>query len=169
MHINGSNLMIFIEVDGKSKSIACATNHTLDVNMETISTSCKDSTGRFDTSEPGLTSWSMSTENLCSDCSKGATESDLVDIMLSRLPVKVVFGLEGDSANFLAGKIDAPAAGYSPKATGGVQYSGMAYITAFQKQAQNGQIATFSATFTGTGPIEKAGAIAALPTKAAKA
>lgn len=159
--------MVFVEVGGKAKSIACATNHTLDINMETISTSCKDSTGRFDTSEPGLTSWSMTTENLCSDCTKGATESDLADILFSRLPVKVVFGLEGDSQNFLEGKVDAPAAGYSPKTTGAVQYSGMAYITAFQKTAQNGQIATFSATFTGTGPIEKAGTIAALPTKAA--
>ena len=167
MHINGSNLMVFVEVEGKMKSIACATNHTLDVQMETISTSCKDSTGRFDTSEPGLTSWSMTTENLCSDCQKGATEETLFSIMMSRLPVNVVFGLEGDSSNFLEGKVDAPAAGYAPKATGAVQYKGQAYITAFQKTAQNGQIATFSATFTGTGPIEKAGAIAALPTKAA--
>lgn len=167
MHINGSNLMVFMTKGGKPTSIACATSHSLDINMETISTSCKDSTGRFDTSEPGLTSWSMTTENLCSDCSKGVSEADIFDAMMSRLPVDVVFGLEGDSANFLEGKVDAPDAGYKPMDTGSVQYKGKAYITSFQKTAQNGQIATFSATFTGTGKIEKAGAVAALPTKKA--
>lgn len=167
MHINGSNLMVFVKKGDSMTSIACATNHSLDVQTETISTSCKDSTGRFDTSEPGITKWSMTTENLCSDCAKGCTEEDLFSIMLSRIPVDVAFGLEGDSSNFLEGKVDAPSTGYKPMSTGGVQYKGKAYITSFTKTAQNGQIATFSATFTGTGPIEKAGAIAALPTKAA--
>lgn len=167
MHIQGNNLMVFAQKGDKMASIACATSHTLQIDTEVVSTSCKDSTGRFDTSEPGITKWSMTTENLCSDCTKGVTESDLFDMMLSRLPIDVCFGLEGDSANFLEGKVDAPEGGYKPMATGAVQYKGKAYITSFSKTAQNGQIATFSATFTGTGPIEKAGAIAALPTKAA--
>lgn len=167
MHINGSNLMMFVTKDGKLTSVACATNHTLDVQTETISTSCKDSSGgKWDTSEPGMSSWSMTTENLCSDCSKGVSEADLFEMMLSRLPVVVCFGLEGDSANLLEGKVEAPAAGYKPSDKY-PQYKGSAYITSFQKTAQNGQLATFSVTFTGTGKLEKTGAIAALPTKKA--
>ncbi len=156
MHYNGSNLMVFVEVNGTIKSIACATNHSMDINTEVISTSCKDADGgKWDSSEPGLSSWTMSTENLCSDCTKGATEADLVDIMLSRKPVVVVFGLEGNSPDYLDGKLeDAPATGWTPS-TKAPQYKGKAYITAFNKTAQNGQLATFSATFTGTGALQK--------------
>ncbi len=156
MHISGSHLMMFVEVNGSMKSIACATSHSLDINSEVISTSCKDSSGgKWDTSEPGMSSWTMSTENLCSDCSKGVTEETIVELMLSRKPVTICFGLEGNSPDFLEGKLeDAPATGWTPS-TKAPQYKGTAYITSFNKTAQNGQLATFSATFTGTGALQK--------------
>jgi len=61
--IKGGDLMLF--VDGKS--IAYATNHTLEINAETSDTSNKDEgAGDWATQEVTLLSWTASSENLYS-------------------------------------------------------------------------------------------------------
>lgn len=154
--IKGENLMVFTG----GKSIAFATSHTLELSLDSREISTKDSGGKWSEAEAGKISWSMQTENLVGNPGEGKGYDDLLDLMIAREPIDVVFALEGDSTNYDAGKLDAvPTGGWSAKATNGRK--GKAIITSLSLNAPNGEYATMSATFQGVGALEKLGAITA--------
>ena len=154
MITKGGDLMLFIDVNGTKKSIAFATNHTISISADTKETSTKDSGGLWQTSEVNMLSWTCSSENLIGDPMAGIGYDDLFDIMVSRKPVTGVFALEGDSTNYMEGKLGAaPAAGWKPKTDDG--YTGQMVITNLEKNAQNGENATFKVDFTGIGELTK--------------
>lgn len=158
--INGSDLMVFAEKGGKLQSIAFATNHQLQVTMDTKNTSTKDNgNGMWNNFEAGLMSWTMQTENLMSaTTSKGLSMNDLFDMMLSRTPVNTAFSLQKNNIDYTK-KLDeefvAPDGGWTPDETN--MYKGKALVTSFQMNAQNGEKSTASATFTGCGNLQKIG------------
>lgn len=149
MHYMGSDLMCFIN----KKSIALATNHTLEISAETISCSTKDNGGgEWETSEAGLLSYTISTENLIGDERNGAGYDDLFDILIKKQPIDIIFGLKStiaDRGTFY----EVSEGGWDPKANSG--YSGRVILTSLSLNAPNGDHATMSATFTGTGALKK--------------
>lgn len=145
----GQDLMVFVG----GKSIALATSHTLEISAETISCSTKDNGGgEWETSESGLLSFTMSTENLIGDERNGKGFDELFDMMIKKQPVDLVFTMKGTVAN-KGEYYEVPTGGWSPKTNSG--YSGKALITSLSLNAPNGEHATMSATFTGTGALKK--------------
>ena len=148
--IKGSDMMLFVG----GKSIAYATNHTLNISADTKETSSKDSGGKWQTSEVGVLSWTCSTENLCSDDGAGLGLEELLDMMMARKPITGVFALEGNSTDYYDGKLDAvPTDGWTAKA--GKGYTGQMIITNVDLNAPNGDNATFKVDFTGVGELKK--------------
>lgn len=143
--IKGGNLMLF--VDGKS--IAYATNHTLEISGETKDTSNKDEGGgNWASEEVGLLSWSATSENLYSMDGAGNNYEDLFDLMIAKTPIAAVFCLrnEADSVTTV------PQNGWT---TSTPKYQGNVVITSLSLNAPNGEYATFTANFTGVGALSK--------------
>lgn len=157
MFIKGESLMVFLE---SGKSIAFATGHTLNVNADVTSTATKDNGGgEWETNEISLLSWESTTENLCGDPRNGYSYDELFDLMIKKEPIKLVFGLKSTPAN-KGEYYEVPEGGWQPKANSG--YEGTALITALSLNANCGENATFSATFTGTGALKKLNTTAAV-------
>lgn len=156
--IKGGDLMLFLESGSESnltkKSIAFATNHTLNISADTKETSSKDSGGLWQTSEIGILSWTASSENLYADTGAGYGYDELFNMMVARKPIKAVFAIEGDSTDLNDNKLgNAPTGGWKPKAGNG--YEGSVIITGLSKNAPNGENATFTVDFTGVGELKK--------------
>lgn len=148
--IKGGDMMLFVG----GKSIAYATSHTLSINADTKETSSKDAGGKWQTSEVGILSWSASSENLCGDDIAGIGYDELFDYMIARQPIQGVFALEGNSTDYADNKLDkVPTDGWTPKTGDG--YTGKMTITSLEKNAPNGENATFTVQFTGTGALTK--------------
>ena len=135
--INGSDLMVFMG----GKSIAYATSHSLTISAETNDVTSKDSgNGDWSSATVKKFSWECSTENLYSK----EAYSQLYTAMIAKSPVTLVIDLkEGDTLQ---------EQGWTPVASG-TGYTGSAIITSLEMTAPDGDNATFSATFTGTGAL----------------
>lgn len=143
--IKGGNLMLFVE----GKSIAYATNHTLEISGETKDTSNKDEGGgNWASEEVGLLSWSATSENLYSTDGAGEKYADLFDAMVAKTPIAAVFCLrnEADSVTTV------PQNGWT---TSTPKYQGNVVITSLSLNAPNGEYATFTANFQGVGALTK--------------
>lgn len=160
MTLNGSDLMAFVERNGKKQSIAYATSHSLEINADTKDISTKDNgNGIWQNAEVGMLSWSVSSENLCClDDPHGLGYNDLVEIMLKREPIEIVFALQTSITDY-ADKIDkefeVPSDGWKYDATN--NYHGKAVITSLSLTAQNGEKANYSVQLQGAGALLKAG------------
>lgn len=152
--------MVFVKDGTTYKSIAFATNHTLDINMEQMDSSTKDNgVGYWTNAEPGMMSWSMSTENLMSDSAEnGLSYNDLFELMLKRETVEVYFSLQTNNVDYsakLGEEFEVPSTGWTYDSTN--NYHGKAFITSLSVTATNGEKASYSATFTGAGALLKSG------------
>lgn len=152
--IKGGDMMLFVN----GKSIGYATNHTLSINADTKETSTKDSGGKWQTSEVGVLSWTASSENLMSNDQEGNGYKNLVKLMIDRTVITGHFDLEGNSPNLDADKYDnVPKGGWTPRAIAATAYSkgyvGSMIITSIELNAPNGENATFTVNFTGTGAL----------------
>lgn len=151
--IKGGDLMLFVN----GKSIGFATSHSLSISADTKETTSKDSGGKWQSSEVGILSWTASSENLCADKAEGVGYDELFDMMIARKPITGVFALEGNSTDLAEGKLDkVKTGGWTPKASDG--YTGQMVITSLEKNAPNGENATFTAQFTGVGELKKVSA-----------
>lgn len=140
--IKGDELMVF---KGGS-ALAYATSHTLSITGNTIDIASKDN-GYWGSSDIGNITWEMSTENLYTDSDYDA----LFTAMVNKTPVTLVFAKAGNyDANGLASEGGSVQAW---TASGG--YTGSAVITSLTINANTGENATYSATFTGKGAITK--------------
>lgn len=143
MKIKGGNLMLF--VDGKS--ISYATNHTLEINGETASTSNKDEGGGdWSSDEVNILSWNASSENLYSEDGAGSNYDDLFDIMIAKQPVDAVFCKKSETVT------DVPTGGWTPSTP---KYTGKVIITSLSLNAPNGEYANYTAQFQGVGELKK--------------
>lgn len=151
--IKGGDLMLFVN----GKSIGFATSHSLSISADTKETTSKDSGGKWQSNEVGILSWTASSENLCADKAEGVGYDELFDMMIARKPITGVFALEGNSTDLAEGKLDkVKTGGWTPKASDG--YTGQMVITSLEKNAPNGENATFTAQFTGVGELKKVSA-----------
>lgn len=154
--IQGSDLMLFIGTGENKKSIGFATNHTFEISVETLDNASKDhSSGFWTGSIPKSASWTVSSENLFANEAEGVTFADLVAYLANRTAVSVEFTISAGGAQTAdTYGIVAPTGGWDPSiASGTVALTGSAYISGLSANAQNGEIATFTANFKGTGPL----------------
>ena len=171
--IKGGDLMLFLNKNVGTKeqpkyekvSIGYATSHSLSISADTKETSTKDSGGKWQTSEVGIISWTASSENLYANEAQGMTYSDLFDAMVARTPIDAVFGVEGNSNNTEADKLDNvptggwtidPREGANPKGEKRFpRYEGKVIITSIELNAPNGEDSSFTVQFQGTGALKK--------------
>lgn len=141
--IKGNDLMLF---DNQGKSIAYATAHTLSLSGETSDTSSKDH-GIWGAQEVTRVTWEITTENLYTE----DAFDTLMAAMLARTAIDVEFGLKAETGTGTV--VDGDYPNWTPKT--GSTYKGKAFITSLTANANNGENATFSATFSGAGKLEK--------------
>lgn len=142
--IQGGDMMLFVD----SKSIAYATNHTLEISGETQDTSNKDEgAGGWASNEVSILSWSASSDNLYSVDGEGNNFEDLFDLMIAKTPITAVFAKKSQASSV----VDVPTGGW----TAGVGYQGTVVITNLTLNAPNGEYATFTAQFQGVGALTK--------------
>ena len=140
----GDQLMLFVG----GKSIAFATAHTLTLTTNTTDIASKDH-GIYGAKDVSTITWEITTENLFAE----SDYATLVDSMLAGQAVDVVFA---NAASWVKTGIDNSSKTWTPDSAG-TQLSGKALITSLTANANTGENATFSATFTGVGAISKAG------------
>lgn len=141
--VKGGMLMLFVS----GQTVGYATNHTMNVNADLADTSNKDEGGGdWGAQEVNLLNWDLSTENMYAYEASGHTYDDLFDIMVSKAPVDVVFTRRTDSAITANGWAEDKTIPW---------YSGKAVINQLQLNAQNGEYANFTASFTGVGELKK--------------
>lgn len=142
--IKGRDLMLF---DDQGKSFAFATSHTLSISAETADISSKDH-GIWGGSEVTKFSWEITSENLYTE----DNYDDLFDLMLAGEPITVRFGLKSQNDNSL-NVADGDYDNWTSKNAG--YYEGSVVITSLSANANNGENATYSVTFTGAGKITR--------------
>lgn len=149
--IPGADLMLFVG----GKSVGHATNHTLSITTETTDISSKDiAAGKWTAAKAVRSSWEATTENLYSlTWAKGNMYGDLFDMIGTEVALVFSLSSTADEDGEIAGVADAPTGGWTP---GSKPYLvGNAVITSLELNAPNGDNATFTATFTGTGALTK--------------
>lgn len=150
----GKDLMLFVE----GEAIALATSCKLGLSAETIDTQSKDS-GIWTEKDVKKLSWNASSENVFSADDKVNSYDKLFELFLAHAPVTLKFGIVANpDVN------EMPAEGWTLAAGA---YTGTAVITSLEANAPDGDKATLSISFEGTGPIAKEAANKEAANKAA--
>ena len=136
----GKDFMLFVG----GKALALATSCKLSISAETNDTQSKDS-GIWTEKDIKKLSWNGSSENLFSADDKVNGYDVLLDLMLKRKPIEAKFGIPAN-----ADSDEVPSSGWTLPAA---SYSGNVLITNLELNAPDGDKATFSATFEGTGKL----------------
>lgn len=141
--IKGDELQLFLQ-DGAPKF---ATSHTLTLTGSTLDTDTKDH-GFWGSSEVGKLTWELTAECLYTD----GDYDNMFDMMIAHTPINLKFAkVSNYSVNGLTsvgGDVQAWTADDSNSR------SGKAYITSLTANANTGENATYSVTFTGAGPLK---------------
>ncbi|GAA6467074.1 phage tail protein [Bacteroides thetaiotaomicron] len=138
----GKDLMLFVE----AKALALATSCKLGLSAETIDTQSKDS-GIWTEKDIKKLSWNASSDNLFSADADANSYDKLFALFIEHKPITLSFGVIAN-----ANENEMPTAGWtlSPGS-----YTGKAIITSLEANAPDGDKATFSISFEGTGPLKK--------------
>lgn len=138
----GKDMMLFVE----AKALALATSCKLGLSAETIDIQSKDS-GIWTEKDIKKLSWNASSENVFSADADANSYDKLFALFLAHKPITLKFGVVGNpDVN------EMPADGWT-LANGA--YTGKAVITSLEANAPDGDKATFSISFEGTGPLTK--------------
>ena len=148
--ITGDELMLF---NSNQEAFAWATNHVLTLSTSTQEVSTKDD-GVWNRTNVTKISWEVTTENLT--CLEDY--NSLYDMMTNREPVTVYFGLVGNYDENGLTRVGGNVSAWTLDDTAYNGYytnyrTGKAVITNLQLNAPTGENSTFSATFTGVGPL----------------
>lgn len=150
----GDDLMVFIQTgtgqSATTKSIAYATAHTLTLTAETASINSKDG-GIWTSADINKRSWEITSENLFTD----EDYSTLFDAWKDGTKLSLVWGKKAEDERVVVADGDAENYTVKKTGTGTMYWSGSAYITSLTANANTGEKATFSVTFTGTGAFTK--------------
>jgi len=138
----GGDLMVFAHSGATKCPIAFSTSAKLSVSMKARDISSKDS-GDWTEKAAGKFDWNMSTDALANFVSTGTTMAveDLYGFMVAKCPVNVAFGKK---------------CGTTPAwslCTSAKYFSGVAYITSMDINAGDGETATYSVGFEGSGAL----------------
>lgn len=155
--IKGGVLMAFVSTtSANTKSIAFATNHTLNIQAQLADTSNKDEGGGlWGSQDVQLFNWTIDSENFYSYDGEGANYDDLFDMMIGKDKLTLKFAKraaltgETDDSAYLV-----PTSGWSVDTTK-PYYEGQAIISTLNLTAQNGDYSKYTVTFQGIGPLTK--------------
>jgi hypothetical protein len=139
--IKGGDLHLFIG----GKSLAFAKSHTLTLSSDTSDTSNKDEGGGdWASNEIKMNSWSAKSENIMADTGAGMTYNSLVDAWIAKTLLTGVFGKKKETTT------DVPTEGWT---AGTDNLTGSCYITNIEVNATDGEDATYTVDFKGTGAL----------------
>lgn len=145
--VNGKDLMLFAELNSKISTIALSTSCKLSVSGETLDTASKDS-GKWTEKIMKKLSYSASSEN-CFSADNAINGYDaLLEAMITMKPIKMKIGIPSNSD-----ADELPEGGWLEPNT---SYEGMVLITSVELNAPDGDKATFSVSFEGSGALKKA-------------
>ena len=130
----GKDMMLFAE------------SKALGLSAETIDTQSKDS-GIWTEKDIKKLSWNASSDNLFSADADANSYDKLFALFIAHKPITLNFGIVAN-----ANENEMPVAGWT-LAPG--SYTGKAVITSLEANAPDGDKATFSISFEGTGPLKK--------------
>lgn len=163
-NIMGERLQLFIGEGDNAKTLACATNLSVQVDADSIDVSCKD-TGKFSASIAGKISWSVTTDCLfVIEDEEGGTGghksnySELMDALINGTPLTATWSTVAnfDTANAAGGDEDGHVFNKTKKAEDGKDlYYGKVVITSLSLTADNGSLSTYSVSMAGKGAINK--------------
>lgn len=139
----GKDLMLFADGD----ALALATSCKLGLSAETIDTQSKDS-GMWAEKDIKKLSWNASSENVFSADADVNSYDKLFAMFIAHKSVTLKFGIVANPMN------EMPADGWALSAGA---YTGKAVITSLETNAPDGDKATLSISFDGTGPLTKEG------------
>lgn len=142
--VKGKDLMLFMG----GKATALATGHTLKLTADTTDTASKDS-GIWDESEITKKSWEASTSALYSADAAVDSYEVMFDAFIAGTAVDIVMGIPTNKADEL------PTTGWTVPAGTAVRYAGKALITSLDLNANNGDKASYTASFKGVGALAK--------------
>lgn len=150
--LKGNRLQLWIHDNNETKTLIFATAHTLSVTGNTDSLQTKDH-GLWNFSEIGSFDWEITADCLYTDDSYDL----LFDLMLAGEPIQVTFSevLNYDKNGLVRGGNTASNAPTEWTPDPDKSRTGYVIISALNENANSGENATFSATFTGTGPLVK--------------
>lgn len=142
--ISGSDLMVFVGEGIAMKSLAYATSCSLSLTTESQSIASKDH-GKWGGSKPLKNNWEISSDNLYTS----EDFATLFAVYSAGTQLNVVFNIAKDDGVANDDGTMVPEGGWKPITTGG--YQGKAYINNINVNAPDGDNATYSVTFGGTG------------------
>jgi len=125
--INGTDLLVYVD----DVAVACSTTCTLNINQETVDSTCKD-VGVWANSIPGRKSWDVSVD--------GLYQLD-VDISFTGLS-NLILGDDINDVTLKFGQIDK-----------NFYWSGEAILTSISLSGDDQSLSSFSASFTGVGAL----------------
>ena len=137
--IKGQNLRILVG----GKCVAMATSCTFHVSAQLEDSSTKDSVGDWQEQEVTGLSWDAQTDSLVTledNGTNGELPQDLLGLIINKTKVTLTFDQTAGTNNRVA-------------QNSAIKRTGEAYVNDVTITAQNRQNSTFSAKFTGTGPL----------------
>lgn len=145
-YVNGKDLMLFTESAGKFTTIALATSCKLSLSGETLDVASKDS-GKWGAKIMKKLSFSASSESCFSVDDNINGYDSLMAAMIAMQPIKIQVGIPTN-----ADADELPADGWGAPTTA---YEGSVLITSLELNAPDGDKASFSVSFEGTGALKK--------------
>ena len=140
--IKGDELQLFLN-NGAPKF---ATSHTLTLTGNTLDINTKDH-GEWQANNVGKLTWELTAECLYTD----GDYDTMFDMMIAHTPITLSFAkVKNYSVNGLS-SVGGDVAAWIPDV---VQRRGNAYVTSLTANANTGENATYSITFTGAGPLK---------------
>ena len=136
--VNGTDLVLYVG-DTNAVAVAFATSCSLEISMDEIDQTNKDS-GGWKSIIGGLRSWSVSAEALYQNEAESSKKAftDFWSLVDSRTSVDIEFAVVGGSA-----------------ADQNKYYAGKAFVTSLSVNGGTEDQATFSVTLTGTGELDE--------------
>ena len=135
--INGTDLVVKIDLGSGAEAILCATTNTLSISAETVDIACKDNTtanAGWVYSTPGNKSWEITASALY-------VETTTTGVLFSDVAAALIAGTKVDVA-------------FVGTATGSTtNYHGEAYVTSASLTADDNTPATWDVTLTGYGAL----------------
>lgn len=155
--IMGEKVQLWVKdkAAGTPTCLAMATSLSVEVSADAVDISSKDS-GRWASSLLGKISWTASASNLFTV----ADYSKLIDVMVANTPIEIVFATVKNYDNITSGATDAEGLYEGTPAnwaSADDMYHGKVIVNSVSLSANNGEVATFDASFTGVGPLIKGG------------
>lgn len=142
----GKDLMLFAEIEGKWRAFAAAKECSYSISTEMGESTSKDS-GLWKEAYPTKISWSAKTSGLVM-LNHTLSPNALITKMESMSPIKLRFA-KVTEVNSPEG---VPTEGWTPSAKED-HLEGSAFLTTFETSASDGDNATYSASFEGTGRL----------------